>query len=138
MAKLRLSEWAHIAEMIGAIAVVISLLYVGVQVGNNTREIRAANRQQLVGRSHTATTGWAADPQLAAILARATEGDSLTLSETIQYGYVIRAVLYDVQEAYLLNQEGRLGDAYWGTRAALAKAYMTVLPPATSTKGTRH
>ena len=32
----RLQKWAHIAEITGAVAVVVSLLYVGYQVRENT------------------------------------------------------------------------------------------------------
>lgn len=35
--KLKLSDWASIAEVVGAIAIVISLIYVGVQVNDSTR-----------------------------------------------------------------------------------------------------
>jgi len=120
-----LSEWANIAEVIGAVAVVASLIYVGVQLQENTREIRATNRQQLVGRAHESTNRFAVSPQLTTVIAKVADGDSLTDSEALQYGYLIRAVLYDVQEAYVLNREGRLDDAYWGTREALAKQHMS-------------
>ncbi len=129
MRKLSLSEWANIAEVVGAAAVVVSLIYVGVQVGENTAEMRATNRQQLVGRAHQATISFALDPGLSEILAKVQNSDPLTDAESIQYGYLIRAVLYDVQEAFVLNQEGRLDDAYWATRAAVARAYMAQ-PPA--------
>ena len=89
MSKLRLSDWANIAEVIGAVAVVASLLYVGVQVQENTREIRATNRQQLVGRAHESTNRFAVNPQLTTIIAKVADGDSLTASEALQYGYLI-------------------------------------------------
>ncbi|GMV07530.1 MAG: hypothetical protein AMXMBFR53_38050 [Gemmatimonadota bacterium] len=105
-------------------AVVVSLVFVGVQVRENTAEIRATNRQELVNRAHQATSSVALDPALAEILAKVQLADSLTPTEAIQYGYFVRAVLYDVQEAFLLNQEGRLDDDYWETRAAIARAYL--------------
>ena len=40
--RLKLSEWASIAEIIGAIAVIVSLIYVGYQVNDNTSAIRSA------------------------------------------------------------------------------------------------
>ncbi len=124
MAKLRLSEWASLAEVIGAIGVVISLVYVGLQVNENTAEVRATNRQQLVRRSHAATVDLAASPSLAAVFAKVANAEPLTGTEQIQYGYFLRAVLYDVQEAYLLYREGRLEKAYWDTRAALFQIYL--------------
>ena len=43
MNKLSLSDWASLAEIVGALAVVISLVYVGVQISENTIEVREAN-----------------------------------------------------------------------------------------------
>ena len=124
MRKLSLTEWANLAEVVGAAAVVVSLLFVGVQVRENTEEIRATNRQELVNRAFQATSNFALDPGLAEIFAKVQLGDSLSDTEAIRYGYFIRALLYDVQEAFLLNQEGRLDDDYWATRAAIARAYL--------------
>ena len=41
--KLKLSDFANIAEVIGAVAVVVSLIYVGMQVNDSTRAVRAAS-----------------------------------------------------------------------------------------------
>jgi hypothetical protein len=41
----RLSEWASIAEIIGAVAIVISLVFVGLEIGDSNREARAATVQ---------------------------------------------------------------------------------------------
>jgi len=41
--RLKLSEWASIAEIIGAFAVVISLLYAGVQVNDSASAVRSAS-----------------------------------------------------------------------------------------------
>ena len=125
MRKLTLADWANIGEVIGAIAVVISLAYVGVQIRENTEEMRVTNRQQLIGRAHEATAGFALSPELSAVLAKVAAGDPLTSGEQVQYGYLIRSMLYDVQEALVLNREGRLDDAYWETRAAVARSYMS-------------
>jgi hypothetical protein len=119
MTKLRLSEWASIAEVIGAIGVVISLIFVGVQVRENTDEIRATNRHQLIGRAHSATTSIAANQEIAAAIAKLAAGDELTPAEQVQFGYFVRSLIYDVQEAFLLRQEERLDEGYWLTRSAL-------------------
>ena len=41
--KLKLSEWANLAEIIGAFAVVVSLLYVGIQVNDSASAVRSAS-----------------------------------------------------------------------------------------------
>ncbi|WOJ92941.1 hypothetical protein R0135_14270 [Congregibacter variabilis] len=70
MVKRTLDEWASIGEIISAVAVVISLLYVGYQVNQNTDQMRAANRQQLVNRSMDATKGFAMNPEVARVLTK--------------------------------------------------------------------
>ena len=40
--KLKLSEMSHVAEIIGAIAIVVSLAYVGVQVKDSAEATRSA------------------------------------------------------------------------------------------------
>ena len=128
MRKLQLSEWASFAEIISAIAVIISLLYVGYQINENTGEVRAANRQQLVNRAHSATMGFATNPEIAGVMAKVAEGRELTPLEQSQYAFSVRAVLYDVQEAFLLHREGRLSEEYWKTRTALILDYLAQTP----------
>lgn len=124
MKKLSLAEWASIAEIIGAIAVVLSLLYVGVQVQENTSEVRASNRQALINRSALAVGNAASNPELALALSKPAGGQPLTPAELAQYQYFVRGLLYDIQEGFLLHEEGRLDDEYWRTRSAIVLAYL--------------
>ena len=125
MRRLSLPEWASIAEIIGAIAVIFSLIYVGIQVQENTNEVRAANRQALINRASAAVGGVAANPVLAVAISKSTSGEPFSPAELVQYQYFVRGVLYDIQEAFLLHEEGRLDDAYWQTREALILAYLS-------------
>lgn len=43
MKKLTLSEWTNIAEIIGMIAVIISLIFVGFEIRQNTAQVEAAS-----------------------------------------------------------------------------------------------
>lgn len=119
----KLSDWASIAEVVSAVAIVLSLLYVGYQIRENTIEVRATNRQQLITRAMDATAD-SARPDISGLIVKASEGENLSAVERTQYGYVVRRVLYDVQEAYLLNLEGRLDEEYWDTRASIVLAYL--------------
>jgi hypothetical protein len=104
------------------------LLYVGYQINENTGEVRAANRQQLVNRAHLATMGFATNPEIAGVMAKVADGAELTPLEQSQYAFSVRAVLYDVQEAFLLHREGRLSEEYWNTRTALILDYLAQTP----------
>ena len=43
--KIKLSEWASVAEILGAVAIVISLFFVGFQISDGNNETRAATTQ---------------------------------------------------------------------------------------------
>ena len=119
----RLSDWASVAEIVSALAIVVSLLYVAYQIKENTIEVRATNRQELIARAMTAVERLA-DPQLSGLATKVAQGEALTPVERTQYTYIARTVLYDVQEAYLLYREGRLDEAYWNTRQSLILSYL--------------
>ena len=46
--KLKLTDWASIAEIIAAIGVVFSLIFVGLQINEGNQETRAATIQAAV------------------------------------------------------------------------------------------
>ncbi len=65
MRRLSLSEWASLAEVVGTVAVVISLVFVVLSVNRNTAELRATNDAFLYEQSDSMTGTVAADPALA-------------------------------------------------------------------------
>lgn len=46
MRKLKLSEWSSIAEIMGMLAVVISLIFVGIQIQQNTKQAEADSAKE--------------------------------------------------------------------------------------------
>ena len=48
MPKLKLSEWANVAEIIAAMVIVISLIYVGLEVNQNTQALRNEVHQNVM------------------------------------------------------------------------------------------
>ena len=42
---MKLSDWAHVAEIIGAVAVIVTLAYLAVQIEQNTIAVEASTRQ---------------------------------------------------------------------------------------------
>ena len=47
MSRRTLQDWASIAEIIGAVAIVISLVYVAFEIRENTKALQATSRQAL-------------------------------------------------------------------------------------------
>lgn len=84
MNKIKLSDWANIAEICAAIAVVISLIFVGLQLQSSTDATEAATREA-INRKDLAFLSLAIDPS---VLARADtkrrNGEELSLLEVDQ------------------------------------------------------
>lgn len=107
--KLKLSDWASIAEVVGAIAIVISLIYVGIQLNNSTRAVRSAT----ANATSTAISSWYSDigTNLQAsevFLKGIANPESLTPIETAQFIFLAHGLFFQYQGAYYLAEEGTL------------------------------
>jgi hypothetical protein len=109
--KTKLSELASIAEVIGAIAIVVSLIYVGVQVNDSTRAVRSATAYE----TSAALSSWYSQlgnsQQGSEIFWRGmTNPESLTSEETFQFIVNVHGIFWLYQAAYYLAEEGTLDE----------------------------
>ena len=107
--KLKLSEIASIAEVVGAIAVVVSLVYVGVQVRDTTRAVRSA----AINDANIAVQSWymmmSSEPEMAEVwLDGILSPEPLSRDEEFRFMMTIQAIMYAFQNVFLLSQEGSL------------------------------
>lgn len=122
MTKRSLSDWASIAEIIGAAAVIASLLYVGYEIQRNTKVGLATNRQAIAARAQELAL-YSAETNIYGILFDPDRLDSeLTVSETNHVIAYIGALLRTSEEAFLLYRDGMLEEEYWATRAGVLLA----------------
>ena len=109
-----LNDLANLGQVIGAIAVVVSLIYVAAQIRQNTNAVRAATAQSL----HEHFASWyhviASDASLAQL---ATSGlrDYTTLSdmEKARFVSLFMAFLAYFQNAFLKWKQGLLAPSLW-------------------------
>ena len=111
--KLSLQELALLAEIIGAIAVVFSLLYLGQQIRIQNEEARAA-------AMHDFYVGWRetnslfTDRTLADVYVKARENyDSLTEAERLRLFGGLHGLVRLFEEAFLQHQEERINPGLW-------------------------
>ena len=80
--KLKLSEFANLAEIIGAFAVVVSLIYVGVQVDDSNSAVRSAS----VNDANVAVQEWymqiGSDEQTSRLFYKSLMTDEVMSNET--------------------------------------------------------
>jgi hypothetical protein len=68
--KLKLKHWAQIAEVIGALAIIVSMIYVANEARHNAEATQAATFQQMVQLSASSLIAIAQNPELADIQRR--------------------------------------------------------------------
>ena len=107
--KLKLSEFASVAEIIGAAAIVISLIYVGIQVQDSTLAVRSATANDISAAmsSWYITTGNDSEASRI-VLDGITNPEYLSREETAQFIYLIHGLFLEYQAAYYVSEQGTL------------------------------
>lgn len=119
--SLGLTEWALIAEIIGGIAVVGSLLFVGVEVRKNSAASRA-NAFQALSESVTQVTETVAISEQLTRLVRLGHADPRALREDERIRFLSILMVYwrRFEAAFIQHQLGIISSAEWkGFSAAL-------------------
>ena len=114
MDRPKLNELAHYAEIVAAIAVIVSLLYVGRQVQDNTAAIRSATVQSVADSSDSGLREIAANEDLSRIRFIG-DADYAALSEEQAYRYrmIMRGQWIRMQNIFAQRRIGVLEDSFW-------------------------
>jgi hypothetical protein len=107
--RLKLSEWANVAEILGAVAVIVSLIYVGYQVNVNTSAIRSAAANDASVAMQTWYLEMGSNRQSSDMWFNAmTSPEPLATHDEFQFMMMMHAVLLGMQNSYLLSREGTI------------------------------
>ena len=91
MKKIKLADWAALAEVIGTVGVIVSLIFVAFSINNNTSEFKAAQANQLYESSREVELAVASDHEWARIIVKGQKNEE-PLSELEQYRYDVYLV----------------------------------------------
>ena len=110
-----LQKWALIAEIVGGIAVLVTLLFLIVEVRENSAVIRASAYGQTTDMLNDWRLLGASDPELTALFREYFNGRMSTLNEVeVQQMYFFLATLWGTYEnAYFARQYDILGSEEW-------------------------
>jgi hypothetical protein len=109
----KLKDYALIAEIIGALAVVISLIYVGISVNQNTDAVMVSNHQALIVMDQN-TNGWIRDLEFAEVIEDAMRGTAELSPGQLQQFQTYLADKFNAWEfAFLTHESGMMEDNIW-------------------------
>jgi len=112
----KLSDWASIAEIISAVAIVISLVFVGMEIRRNTEAEHLSSYDRLLAEMVNWRMTLAANPEThAAWLSYIEAADPESVDPTVwRIGQTVGTALVQIYErAYYARTYGRIGDAEW-------------------------
>jgi hypothetical protein len=107
--KFKLSDYAQIAEIISAFAIVLSLFFVGFQLRDNAKATRSATANASIASLSAWYAGIGLSEQASANYYTATTNpDALTQEEWSQFVMGVHAAFLNYQNSYYLAAEGTL------------------------------
>ncbi len=113
MARRSLQDWASIAEIIGAFAIVVSLIYVAYELRENTRALQVASRQTLGAQDQTYFQT-SIDPTIVArALDKYRNGEDLSRFEMFQLQERQHLNFRIFEHAYSVYRRGALEPIEW-------------------------
>ena len=114
VSKLTLKEWAAIAEIVSAAAVVISLLYVGFELNSNTRAVEAATLLEVnkIAREHL-LVGWTDADATRIEVTGDQDREALNPLDQQRYFWAVRSFWMGMQTVYRQYELGVLPPEEW-------------------------
>lgn len=124
--KRSLADWANVAEILAAVAIVFSLIFVGLEVRSNTQVARAAVYERNIESLNQWRLELARDPDLARLGGRFLElldEDATEAEVDVQRLRNMVSVLFGIYEkSFVAHRYGIMADEQWERFARLACA----------------
>ena len=110
----KLRDMASIAEIVGGLAVIISLIFLIIGVGENTQALKRSSYESIMDRMVEWRTTWLTDPKLRNIMYLTNISEDYLEGED---GYIQRQMknsLYQIYErAFWANEYNQMGESEW-------------------------
>jgi hypothetical protein len=112
-----LKKWALLAEIFGGVGIIISVLYLGYQVSENTTNIQAANALSISSETMASRQSLIDDADLADLVLKGrseTDRDVLTGNERFRFFAYTLNRLTIWENLLLMNKQGLLPHGFFG------------------------
>ena len=115
----------NIGDFVGGIGVVVTLIYLSVQVRQNSRSVRSASAQaMLASLSQTITTIGSSDQSSRVFTKGQLEPDNLNDDEAAQFAHQILGWFRVMEQAFYQHQLGGLDTEIWNGYVAQMDSFM--------------
>ena len=120
-----LDQWGAIAEVVGAVGVIASLVYLAIQIRQNTDMVAANTFQAISSTSTNLVTNMFQTPELIdALLQVVNQPEEMSQRDILILDLYFRALTRNFENYYYQHQKGFLDDEIW---TGYVKALMEML-----------
>jgi hypothetical protein len=110
---MKLQELGNIGEFVGGVAVIISLIYVAMQIRQNTRSVRASTFQAVADSLSLFTAEIASDAELTRIYAAGLSDDLLEQIDRQRFNLLLVSAIRRFESAFLQARSEILDSQQW-------------------------
>ena len=122
-----LESWAAIAEIVGAIAVVVTLIYLAIEISQNTASVRA-NAYQTWSDAKVALYDHSSDTLSRSIAQGLDSPSALTSDNYIQFAFWCQQFVLASQTTYFLQKDGIIPESVFQTDLATTAELLSNTP----------
>jgi hypothetical protein len=108
--ELSFQEWGTVAEIFGALAVIVSLLYVAVQIKQNNRINQGIAIQQAYASTQEIYSWYANNSDVNELLAKFSQGEALTIPESVRIQSLLLGMVEQYEVYFILNKLKMMDD----------------------------
>lgn len=111
---MNLENFANLADIVSSIGVVVSLIYVSVQIRQNTRALKAATYNDLTSNTVAILSPLLAEPGITEFIVRVqSDPDSATPAEKLRFHTFLLIGFRHWDNLYFQFRSGALDEAMW-------------------------
>jgi predicted permease len=112
--KRTLQEWTNLAEIIGNAAIILSLVFVGLQISDSTKEMRGRTAYDATVALQTWYNEIGTNEQAAEVFRKGmNDPTSLSKDEALQFVMCMHSAMLAYQTIYFVGVEGQLDEAMY-------------------------
>ena len=119
---MKLEKLSALAELVAAIAIVVTLVYLSIQVRQNTDALNAQSRQSIMTSAQTELLTSVDHPEVIVAISKT---EPLTVDENIQLDAYLTASMRSREFSWLQYESGLIDAAQWNTELAVIRSIMS-------------
>jgi len=122
-----LDDIGNIGELIGAIGVIITLIYLAIQIRQNTGALKATSHQETTREASDFVAQIAGDADVARIFnIGAKEWNDLDGDDRLRFSMLLFRVFFNFQNLYNLHQKDGIDNEYWDSQLQIMMWFMSM------------